>query len=214
MCVFMITMIIFDFDGTIADTFSLLVACYNRVCLGFGATAMTEKEIPKLRRKKGQEVMKQLGISWFKLPFLVRKVYSELSKEIENARPIPGIKKTILQLKQQGFCLGILTSNKRENVERFLKKNGLDCFDFIHAGKKLFGKQYALKQVLLQRRLKAKDVVYVGDETRDIEAAKKARVRVIAVSWGYNALGALRKEKPDFLISKPEELIKLLENVS
>ena len=106
--------------------------------------------------------------------------------------------------------MGILTSTSEENVRKFLKKNKLELFDFIYSGSSIFGKHKVMKSLLKKQKLKRKEVIYVGDETRDIEAAKKAKVKIISVTWGFNTKQILKKQKPDFLIDKPKELMKIL----
>jgi len=54
------------------------------------------------------------------------------------------------------------------------------------------------------------DVYFVGDEIRDMEAGKKAKVKTVAVSWGYNTAESLQKENPDYLIDSPQELEKII----
>jgi phosphoglycolate phosphatase-like HAD superfamily hydrolase len=61
--------------------------------------------------------------------------------------------------------------------------------------------------------LSSEEVIYVGDETRDIEASKKINIKVIAVSWGFNSGEVLAKHNPDFLIHKPSELIEVLRSL-
>jgi phosphoglycolate phosphatase-like HAD superfamily hydrolase len=66
---------------------------------------------------------------------------------------------------------------------------------------------------LRKESLNPEEVVYVGDETRDIEAAKKSQIKVIAVTWGFNSKQVLAAQNPDFLIDRPEELIKVIESL-
>ena len=60
--------------------------------------------------------------------------------------------------------------------------------------------------------LKNKEIVYVADETRDIEAAKKAKVRIISVTWGFNSREILKKQNPDFLVDRPEEILRIIDD--
>ena len=140
--------VIFDFDGTIADTFGIFVQIANRLSTKFGYNSIKKSDIARLRSKKGQEVLKDLGISFIKLPFVVKKYRSEVNKEIKNAHPIKGIRETLVNLKKRKYTLGILTSNSLANVNIFLKKHKLDMFDFVHSEKNIFGKPHALKQLL------------------------------------------------------------------
>lgn len=205
--------IIFDFDGTIADTVDALVSIANRLAVEFGYIQITPNELALLRNLTAREIIKYSGISLFKIPFLVKKVKAELKHKIHEMKPIPGIKPTLIELKNQGYMLGIITSNSQDNVIEFLKLNELEClFDFIQSGVTIFGKTTIINNVIKQKQLKPQEVVYVGDETRDIEAAKKANIKVIAVSWGFNASEILANQNPDFLIHQASELLDVVKS--
>jgi phosphoglycolate phosphatase len=205
--------IIFDFDGTIADTVDALVGIANRLALQFDYVQITPQELALLRNLTSREIIKYSGISVFKIPFLVKKVKSELKNKIHEFKPIPGIQEALIELKAHGYKLGIITSNSKDNVSEFLKSNDLArLFDFIYSGVTIFGKTTIINNVLRQNQLKPQEVIYVGDETRDIEASKKANIQVIAVTWGFNSPEVLAKQKPDFLIHKPNELLQVLNN--
>jgi len=134
-----------------------------------------------------------------------------MAKEVTSCKPFSGLVEALKTLKEKGFSLGILTSNFQKNVELFLKKNNLEIFDFIYSDNSpfLLGKGDKLKKLIEKNHWRQDEVVYVGDETRDVEAAKKAGVKIISVSWGFNSKKILQKQQPDFLINKPEELKEL-----
>ncbi|MEA5616244.1 HAD-IA family hydrolase [Cronbergia sp. UHCC 0137] len=203
--------IIFDFDGTIADTVDALVCIANNLAVQFGYIPITANELALLRNLTAREIISYSGISIFKIPFLVKKVKAELKDKIPCLKPITGIREALIELNNQGYRLGIITSNSQENVTEFLKVNNLDyLFDFIESGVTIFGKTTIINNVLRQKNLKLQTVMYVGDETRDIEASKKANIKVIAVTWGFNSHEALAKKHPDFLIHQPRELIDVV----
>jgi len=172
--------------------------------------------IPKLallRNLTAREIIKYSGVSLFKIPFLVKKVKGELKHNIHELHLINGIKAALVELHDQGYHLGIITSNSQENVHEFLKCHKLDhLFDFIYSGVTIFGKTTIINNVLRQKQFKPEAVIYVGDETRDVESAKKANIKVIAVSWGFNSSEALGKQNPDFLIHDPSELVSVIKN--
>ncbi len=206
--------IIFDFDGTIADTVDALVVIANRLAVEFGFIQITPQELALLRNLTAREIIKYSGISVFRIPFLVKKVKSELKNKIHEFKPIPGIREALIELQAEGYRLGIITSNSQENVTEFLKMNHLDSlFEFIYSGVTIFGKTTIINNVLKQKQLKPQDVIYVGDETRDVEASKKANIKVIAVTWGFNSHEALGKQKPNFLIDQPSELLGVLRSL-
>lgn len=203
--------IIFDFDGTIADTLDALVNIANRLAVEFGYVQISPNELTLLRNLTSREIIKYSGVSLFRIPFLVKKVKSELKTKIKDLESIPGISEALIELKNQGYKLGIITSNSLENVSEFLQHHNLDnLFEFIHSGVTIFGKTTIINNLLRQRQIKPQTVIYVGDETRDIEAAKKANIKVVAVTWGFNSHEALAKEKPDFLINHPCELLDVV----
>lgn len=206
--------IIFDFDGTIADTVDALVSIANRLALEFGYAQITPEELKILRNLTSREILKYSGISLFKIPFLIKKVKSELKNKIPELKPIPGIQEALVELKDNGLRLGIITSNSKTNVQEFLKINNLDSlFEFIHTGVTIFGKTTIINNVLRQKQLKTQEVIYVGDETRDIEASKKSQIQVIGVTWGFNSEEALLKQNPNFLIHHPRELLEIILNI-
>lgn len=204
--------IIFDFDGTIADTVEALVVIANRLAIEFDYPQITPEELGLLRNLTSREIIKYSGISVFKIPFLVKKVKGELKKKISELKPISGIKESLFILKEKDYRLGIITSNSEENVREFLKINNLDdVFEFIYSGVTIFGKTTIINNVLRQKQIKPSEAIYVGDETRDIEASQKANIKVIAVTWGFNNEEVLSKQNPDFVIRNPRELVDVIQ---
>ena len=205
--------IIFDFDGTIADTVDALVTIANRLALEFGYVPINSQELVLLRNLTAREIIKYSGVSLFKIPFMVKKVKGELKHKIPELTPIEGINAALIELHDQGYHLGIITSNSQENVNQFLKCHNLDyLFDFIYSGVTILGKTTIINNLLRQKQFKPEVVIYVGDETRDVESAKKANIKVVAVSWGFNSSEALGKQNPDFLIHHPRELLAVIKS--
>ena len=203
--------IIFDFDGTIADTLNAVVKIVNDHSEHFGYKKVTKQDIPYLQGKKPREILSHLGISIFKLPSWVKKIHSEINKEITYMTPTVNISPLLSELSDdKDVHLGILTSNTQENVQRFLEKNELDFFEFVRTGKSVFGKSHMINKIMKQQRLNQNDVFYVCDEVRDVEAARKSGIKSVAVTWGYNTKNALVKENPDFLVTTPDELREIV----
>ena len=202
--------LIFDFDGTIADTLHFLIEIINRLSDEFGFKTIETSEIAKLKDKSVGEVIRHLNIPLLKVPMIAAKARKELHKEIASVKPAEGLKDMLQQLKSLGVKMGILTSNSLKNVTGFLKNNELDLFDFVHTTPKIWGKNRSLKTLIHENQLDLLQVIYVGDETRDIIAAQKAGIRSVAVTWGYNSSKALHAHHPDHVILNPQELLQLL----
>lgn len=200
-------LIVFDFDGTIANTLPKIVAIVNRLANEFGYESLDEEKILTFKGLSSREIVRQSQVSMLTLPFLLRRVKQELTPEISTIEPIQGIEIALKTLKSQGYRLGILTSNLQDNVTAFLANNNLqDIFEFIYSDASIFGKHRKIRRLLRLHRLDPAEFVYVGDESRDIEAAKKSGVWAIAVGWGFNAPELLLQHHPDRLVTHPEAL--------
>ena len=202
--------IIFDFDGTLCDSLQESVVVLNKLAEVYGFNQVHPEAYDELRAMNSRQLLKRLGIPLSKLPFVIRKGRQMLHSRMAELKPIPGIREMLTQLKSRSLTLGILTSNSKANVEEFLSRNNLNVFDFIYSGSSIFGKAKLLKKLFRDLSLNPQAAIYVGDETRDIEAAKASLSRVIAVSWGLNSDSALSDEKPDFLIHNPSELTEIV----
>lgn len=198
--------IIFDFDGTLCDSIQIVLQEYNALAKIWGCDPVTDFE--KIRNAPLQEVLEAHGVRTWKLPLMKYQLSKRVTPYIPEMKLFPNIRETLIELKKQGYYLGILTSNSHENVALFLKKHGLQDFSFIYHGSSLFGKARLLKHI--KSASKASVIFYVGDENRDIEAAKAANIPCIAVSWGYQTKFLLNKYDPSFLIESPMTLLDIL----
>lgn len=202
--------IIFDFDGTVGDTIPFIYKVANELAVEYGFEQVTKEEFDTLRNKSPFEIIAQLKISLWKIPFILHKGRALLKRHMRNAPYIEGIRDVLLKLKLQGYVLGMLTSNSQENIDIFLKKNDLYTFDFIYTENNIFGKQFSLRNIIQKRKLDMAKTIYVGDEVRDIEACQTVGLDIISVTWGFNAKKLLQKYNPTYIADKPEELLLLL----
>lgn len=210
-----IKVIIFDFDGTLADSRDIFVNIVNRLAPTFGYQPVGTSELEELANLSAEEIIKRSKICQLKIPFILRKIRKELNREIDCLKPIYQVEDSLVKLKQEGYQLGIITSNIKENVEIFLRNNQLEeLFSFICSGITLFGKSKVIDKIVKKNNLQPHEVIYVGDETRDITAAKKSKVPVIAVSWGFNSPAILAQFKPDFLIENPHKLVETVKKLA
>ncbi|MGL5081768.1 MAG: HAD-IA family hydrolase [Microcoleaceae cyanobacterium] len=205
--------IIFDFDGTLADTLDVLVGITNRLSQEFGYPPTKPEEVVQLQHLSTRQIVQRSGISWIKLPLLIRRVRLELKKDIQLVNLFPHTKEVLLELKNQGHLLYILTSNTTENVSQVLQNHQiLNLFTEIYSGSNLFGKSRMIRRLLKREKLRREQAIYIGDETRDIIAAKQAQITVIAVRWGFNSPEVLRQYNPDAIAQSPQELLQIIEN--
>ena len=203
--------LVFDFDGTIADTLDEGLKIYNQIAEKHDLRLIDDDEIHHLRHMKLNDFLDHLGIPRLLVPKLLFRATQMLKSRIGRLPLIEGMAEVLPSLKNQTERLGILTSNSVENAQLFLKTHGIDhLFSFVSSTSKLTGKAKYLRSIQRKYELKAGEMVYIGDELRDIKAAKKAGIPIAAVGWGFNSLEALAGSEPDYLFRQPSELIKLL----
>ncbi|MGL1934948.1 MAG: HAD hydrolase-like protein [Fibrobacterales bacterium] len=203
--------ILFDFDGTIADSLRATIVVYNRIAPHYKARPIQEKHIETFKSDRIQRFFKYLNLKYYKLPFMVIKGRSEFRKDMDLVKEQPGVCDVIRKLKSEGYTLGILTSNSKENVSDMIKKYGIDeCFSFIKNSKHMFGKSKYINQIIKAEKTTPDQVYFVADETRDIEAAKKAKINMVAVTWGFQNRRAFKKLAPEYIVDTPDELYNVL----
>ncbi len=206
--------VVFDFDGTLADTLDLVFNIFNGFAHEYQFKPVTWEDKENIRSKKPQELLKIYGISYLRLFTLILRIRKELAHHIRDTKLVEEMRDSLVALRNAGYRMGILTSNSKENVSRFLGYQSLaGLFDFIYSGNSLFGKDKVLRRMLERENIPSESMVYVGDETRDIEACKKIGIPVIAVSWGLNRRELLASLHPEQLADHPRQLLPLLQRI-
>lgn len=206
--------IIFDFDGTVADTLELSFDIYNSIAHEYGCKPARKEDRELLKTRKPQEILVSYGITKLKLFSLLLRMRKELAAHIPDVKPAKDVIPALRDIKNAGFSMGILTSNSVRNVSMFLDVNNLsDTFDFIYSGKSYFGKTKVIKRLLDHEGISPESVIYVGDETRDVEASRKAGIRVIAVTWGLSPVEPLAATHPDQMAETPGELLSCIRRI-
>lgn len=201
--------IIFDFDGTIADSFDVIASIIAR--LTGRSKQFNEENIDHLRQQPILTVARQLGIRPWKIPWLLVRGRMIMSRHINEIGLHEGMGKAIEQLHAEGHELFIVSTNSTKNVNKFLKIHRMKShFVQVKGGVGIFGKARALKKLVKRNSLDPKDTWYVGDEARDIEAAKAAGLKCLSVGWGFTNPDTLREFRPTALAEKSEEIIQII----
>lgn len=204
--------LLFDFDGTVADTRTIALRILNELSQEFHFRSLPEEELQEARNMTIQKLIRFLGISRWRVPMIARRGLVKFQERISEIKPIPDMPQILEELKSRGFILGILTSNSEFCVTAFLKHHHIDCFEFISTSSKLFGKSREIRKIMKEHQWNSEEIIYIGDETRDIEATKSVPIRVAAVTWGYNSASILATMAPDFIFDQPEQLLTLKPN--
>jgi phosphoglycolate phosphatase len=201
--------ILFDFDGTIANTVDAGVAAFNVLARERGFVEITADNADVLRVKNPRAAMKALSVPLLRVPLVLRTLRAGVRLALPTLQPAEGMRTAILALRENGYRLGIVTSNSQENVNAFLANNQLEVFDFIQAGTGLFNKAAKIGKMITREGLENDELIFIGDEIRDIEAAQKNNMQVVGVTWGLNSREGLESAHPDFIVDTAEELLAL-----
>ncbi len=201
------SLIIFDFDGTLADTGTLILQVSNRLARETDRSDLTAEDVRYFREEGLNRFISRYKLPFWELPLLFYKGRKYFSEIADQAVLVPGIGDMISGLANNGLNMGIITSNNSDTVSGILKRSGIrDAFDFIRSERGVFGKHRLIHREASRSGIAPDKTFYIGDEVRDVEAARNAGVGFVGVAWGLNTPAALFRAGAPRVISKPEEL--------
>ncbi|CAD7724532.1 Phosphoglycolate phosphatase [Xanthomonas hydrangeae] len=177
-------LIIFDFDGTLADSFGFFLSTQRVLAERHEFRAAQAHEVEDARRLSTRELLKASGLRAWRVP-LVAADFIRLMRAAPPMALFDGIADVVETLHASGTRLAVVSSNSVENVQRALGKDLIAKFAVIDGGAHLLGKQRALRRVLRATGYGATQAVYVGDQVADWEAAQVVGLPFAAVAWGY-----------------------------
>ncbi|MEJ0095898.1 MAG: HAD hydrolase-like protein [Methylocella sp.] len=206
----MYRLVIFDFDGTLADSGEWAARALNRLAARYGFRSVSDEEIAMLRGQDTRAVLRYLGIRAWKLPFIVKDMRRQMAEETPFIPLFEGTEAMLRSLVERGIAVALVSSNSEDNVRRIL---GGDCAALIgcyECGASVFGKKSKFRRVLRQTRAANSEVICIGDEARDIEAASGAGLASGAVTWGYATAEFLERQRPTMLFGEMKEIAERL----
>lgn len=189
-------LIVFDFDGTLADSAAWMLRNLNGVGERFGLRRISDEEAQRLRGLGHREVLRHLGLPLWKLPRIATEMRRRLSADIAEISLFPGTAELLQTLDERGLRLAIVSSNSEDNVRRILGEASAARIDAFECSASLLGKARKLRQVMRRLGVRAEATLCVGDETRDIEAARDVGAASGAVLWGYATREVLERFEP------------------
>lgn len=202
-------LVIFDFDGTLADSGDWFLSTVDHLADRFKFRRVSADEVEALRGKTTREVIRLLGIPRWKLPAMGRYLHALLAQQTDRIALFDGIAPLLWQLREGGVRLALVTSNAEHNARAILGPT-VAAFDGLECGASLFGKARCYRRVLRWSGVARGDVLSIGDETRDIVAARKIGIASGAVLWGYASPEALLAMRPDVSFETPAQIATLV----
>jgi phosphoglycolate phosphatase len=203
-------LVIFDFDGTLADSLGWMRGVLNDVARRHRFRTAEDHELEELRGKDTRAIMAHLGVSPWKLPFIARDMRRRAAREAHLIRPFAGVHELLADLAGRGRHTAIVSSNAEANVRAVLGPESAARVRFYACGAGLFGKQAKFRRVLRRSGTAPVDTIAIGDEARDIQAAAGEGIASGAVTWGYATPELLRAHRPTVMFDDSDVLRRFL----
>ena len=204
------TTILFDFDGTLAETMMLIHDVFNRLSSTYGYRFLPEEEIEEARHLSIHEFIDFVEIPRWKVPLIAIHARRLMHRDMDEIHPPAGLADVLTQIHDGGrYIMDILTSNRRKNVLKFLVRHNIGWFDEVASTHAILSKKRRVEKYIRSNGLDPKSLYYVGDTTIDIESARHAGARTVAVTWGLNTAEKLASANPDYLVDHPDQLLDI-----
>ncbi|MCA1458550.1 HAD-IA family hydrolase [Bradyrhizobium sp. BRP22] len=200
------SLVIFDLDGTLADSFPWFLRNVNDVADRFGFHRVAGEDVEGLRHAGSREIVARLGVPMWKVPMIARHMRRLKAEHLADIPLFPGAEAMLRTLAHGGLKLALVSSDSEANARRLLG-NAAALFSDFDCGASIFGKSAKFGRVLKRAGVTPSQVISIGDETRDIEAARAVGIACAAVSWGYSAPAKLRALGPDLMFERMEDIV-------
>jgi phosphoglycolate phosphatase len=178
-------LIIFDFDGTLADSLPWFESVLNSVAAHYGFRRIDPSERDFLRRLDGHAFLDHLGVPKWKVPLIARYMRALKAESLGEISLFSGVEDLLRDLRDQGVKLAMVSSDTEENVRTVLGPLNAELFSDFACSASFLGKKTKFRRVLRRAGVRPDEALAIGDEIRDALAAHATGIRFAAVGWGY-----------------------------
>lgn len=200
-------LIIFDFDGTLADSAPWMSGVFNDLARAHGFRTLDADEMAMLRGRGNREIVKYLGVPAWKMPAIAMDMRKRAAAAAPTLKLFAGVPEMLRGLHAKGIGLAIVSSNAEPTIRQVLGPELAGLVAHYGCGASIFGKGAKFKAVMKAAGVTPAETVSVGDEVRDIEAARGLGVPAAAVAWGYATQAILAAQTPDHMFDRPEQIL-------
>jgi pyrophosphatase PpaX len=209
---------LFDFDGTLVDTTDLI---YQSMRHAAGEVLGREVSRKVLMANVGQPLPRQMKLLSAEHAEALLNSYRLHNEENHDAliKEFPGVEEALARLRSVGVQVAVVTSKRRFSVDMALKNfpglgEVVDQWVTMEDTNEHKPRPEPLHKALeLLGNVPREEATYVGDSPFDVAAAKAARVKSVAVSWGAFSEEALRAAGPDHLVPDLDAAVDVLLSV-
>ena len=196
---------IFDLDGTLVDSFPWFLRTINDVADRFGFRRVADDDVEALRHASTREILRRLEVPLWKLPAIARHARRLKAEAVAEISLFSGVEAMLRTLADNGVELALVSSDSEANARRKLDGTAA-LFSHFDCAASVFGKPAKFRRVIRRAGVDPSRVVAIGDEVRDIEAARTVGIACGAVNWGYAAPAALQALAPDHMFAQMDEI--------
>lgn len=196
---------IFDMDGTLSDSFPWFLSVINAVADKHKFQRVTRDRVEEMRSVGANELIRMLGVARWRIPLIARDMRKMKAQQIDRIALFPGVDRMFVELKARGVTIAVVSSDNEANVRTVLGPLE-DKVSYFACAAGLFGKTAKFQRILDLTGISVDDTLSIGDEIRDIDAAREAGVDFGAVSWGYTSATALSARAPNFMFSRMDDI--------
>ena len=203
------SLVIFDLDGTLADSFPWFRHHVNGVADRFGFRRIADEDVESLRHAGSREILARLEVPTWKLPAIARHMRRLKGQHLADIPLFDGTEAMLRTLSEAGFRLALVSSDSEANARAQLGELAA-LFSQFDCGASIFGKARKFRRVVKRAGVAPETVLAIGDEVRDIEAARAAGIACGAVRWGFASSQALQARAPDLIFERVEDIVREL----
>ena len=203
-------LVIFDFDGTLSDSGHWFLSIVDDLAERFRFRSVHPDEVEGLRKRTTREVIDHLGISRWKLPLIARHVRARFGRHTDEIQLFDGVRDMLRTIDEAKVRMFVCSSNSEANVRAILGAEDSARIERFFCGSGLFGKVRKFRQAIKASGLPPGAILSIGDETRDIDAARAVGIGAGAVLWGYANPEMLTAMQPDATFATPQDVVDYL----
>lgn len=200
-------LILFDYDGVIVDSLTHNVKIAKKCSEQYGFDNFPSlDDIRNMDNMTFEATGTLVGFSEEENRAFLRCVFERMNATAERLSLFPGVRRLLMRLSQE-HTLAVLTANREKGVLRLLAHKGLSgCISSV-AGSDRPGSKSEKAALLMKRYGMPKErTCLIGDTVSDVVEARKAGIKSIAVTWGFQGRDRLSTKAPDVMVDNPREV--------